>query len=164
MNKNKLKIILTGIILVLIILLIVIFMYNKNNKDRFNVSEVEKEITQKYKDLNLYALDKYDISLYLGLEYEEIPSSLFLTDFEQDEEDPKPFSPKSLVVVINTNDVDKYYDYFKDFVNYHISSTEDKKEIKRYDKAILEKGSNYVYFILGKDKKDIEKTILDFKN
>ena len=87
-------------------------MDNKNNKDRFNVSEVEKEITQKYKDLNLYALDKYDISLYLGLEYEEIPSSLFLTDFEQDEEDPKPFSPKSLVVVINTNDEDKYYDYF----------------------------------------------------
>ena len=164
MNKGKkIKILLISIIIILIVTILTVFLYSRNSKYKFDVIEVEKEIRENYKQLDLRTLDNFDVNLYFGLELDDNSSSLFLTDFTEDADNPTPFAPKHVIVLINTKEVDKYYESLDEFVSYHKMSTEDKKEIKLYDKAILEKGNNYIYLILGSERKDIEKTILKLK-
>lgn len=162
LNK-KMKISLTFILIIFIIILSTTLVLFNKSRVRFNIEESEKKLLSDYRYLDLYTLDEFDISLYFGLELKEIPSSLFLTDFELNKEEPAAFNPKVLVVIINSNTPSEYYDFFKDYSNMNINNSEDKKVVKFYKNAILKKGKNYMYFIAGKDKKDIEKTILNLK-
>ena len=41
------------------------------------------------------------------------------------------------------------------------SKDNDKKLAKKYEKAILKKGKNYVYLLLGDNPKDMEKKLLE---
>ena len=162
-TNKKIKVILTLIITVLVIILITTFALFIKNKPKFDTVELEKELLNDYRHLDIYALDQFDISLYFGLDYLDIPSSLFLTDFAIEEGKEEPFNPKVVIIVINSNDIQKYYDYFKDYINMNVNNAEDKKTKDFYKNAILKKGNNYLYFIAGKEKKNIEKTILDLK-
>ena len=160
-KKMKVGLILT-IVLLIIILLTSLILFHRN-RVKFDPVEIEKELLNDYRYLDLYALDEFDVSLYFGLDLRDIPSSLFLTDFEIEEGKEEAFNPKSVVVIINSSESDKYYDFFRDYINMNVNNSEDKKRIDFYKNSILEKGNNYMYFIAGKDKKNIEKTILDLK-
>lgn len=160
--SNKKKITLIASIAFLIIFIIgMIILINNNRKSKFDLDKIEKEMLKEYKELDIRTFDQYDISMYFGFDFNEIPSSLFLSDFAEDPEEPKPFSPKILIIIINTKDVDKYYDSLLGFIDLNENNNEDKKIAKLFNKAILKKGENYVYLVLGDNSKEIEKKLLE---
>ncbi len=160
--SNKKKITLIASIAFLIIFIIgMIILINNNRKSKFDLDKIEKEMLKEYKELDIRTFDQYDISMYFGFDFNEIPSSLFLSDFVEDSEEPKPFSPKILIIIINTKDVDKYYDSLLGFIDLNENNNEDKKIAKLFNKAILKKGENYVYLVLGDNSKEIEKKLLE---
>lgn len=160
--SNKKKITLIASIAFLIIFIIgMIILINNNRKSKFDLVKIEKEMLKEYKELDIRTFDQYDISMYFGFDFNEIPSSLFLSDFVEDSEEPKPFSPKILIIIINTKDVDKYYDSLLGFIDLNENNNEDKKIAKLFNKAILKKGENYVYLVLGDNSKEIEKKLLE---
>lgn len=162
--SNKKKITLIASIAFLIIFIIgMIILINNNRKSKFDLDKIEKEMLKEYKELDIRTFDQYDISMYFGLDFNEIPSSLFLSDFAENPEEPKPFSPKILIVIINTKDVDKYYDSLLGFIDLNKNNNEDKKIAKLFNKAILKKGENYVYLVLGDNSKEIEKKLLELQ-
>lgn len=160
--SNKKKITLIASIAFLIIFIIgMIILINNNRKSKFDLDKIEKEMLKEYKELDIRTFDQYDISMYFGFDFNEIPSSLFLSDFAENPEEPKPFSPKVLIIIINTKDVDKYYDSLLGFIDLNKNNNEDKKIAKLFNKAILKKGENYVYLVLGDNSKEIEKKLLE---
>ena len=66
---------------------------------------------------------------------------------------------KNHIIIINTKDYEYYKDIFVSHIDSYLLHSEDKKEVKLYKKAIVKADKNYVYFILSKKAKDIEKTV-----
>ena len=150
-------------LIVLIFLFIVFMIINNSKKTKFDLKVLEEKMIKEYKEYDIRTFDQYDISMYFGFDYNDIPSSLFLSDFVEDPEEPKPFAPKILIIIINTQKVDDYYDNLLGFVDLNKNNLEDKKMAKLYEKAIIKKGKNYVYLVLGDNPKDIEKKLLELK-
>lgn len=159
-NKKKITLI-VSIAFLIIFIIGMIILINNNRKSKFDLDKIEKEMLKEYKELDIRTFDQYDISMYFGFDFNEIPSSLFLSDFAENPEEPKPFSPKILIIIINTKDVDKYYDSLLGFIDLNKNNNEDKKIAKLFNKAILKKGENYVYLVLGDNSKEIEKKLLE---
>lgn len=155
--KNKKIVILIILFIVLIIgcLLFSVFMNNKS----YNIENIKTELINNYSDLR--ELDVYDVSMYFGIDLNDIPSSLFLTDFVEDSENHNPFLPKQLIIVINSNKIDEYYNILQGYLEINKSSLEDIKDIKRFDSTIIKRDKNRLYLILGNNKKDIEKIIME---
>lgn len=159
--KNK-NVLIVGIVALIVFVLGCLLLFNKNsNKTKFDLDLVQKEFMKEFKEYDVREFDQYDISMYFGLDFNEIPSSLFISDFSEDPDEPKPFAPKVLIIVINTQDAEDYYDSLLGFVDLNKNNLEDKKLAKKYEKAILKKGKNYVYLLLGDNPKDMEKKLLE---
>ena len=161
-NKKKITLI-VSIAFLIIFIIGMIILINNNRKSKFDLDKIEKEMLKEYKELDIRTFDQYDISMYFGFDFNEIPSSLFLSDFAENPEEPKPFSPKILIIIINTKDVDKYYDSLLGFIDLNKNNNEDKKIAKLFNKAILKKGKNYVYLVLGDNPKEMEKKLLELQ-
>ncbi|MBR3209966.1 MAG: hypothetical protein IKF82_06870 [Bacilli bacterium] len=151
--KNKL--IILFISLVLGILFILIFINNRP----YNIDSIKDKIINNYSEFGLRELDLYDVSMYFGIDLNDIPSSVFLTDFVESDENIGPFLPKHLVIVINSNKIDEYYNILKGYLDVNKSSFEDIKIINRFENAILKRNGNKLYLILGSNKKEIERII-----
>lgn len=163
MSKKKKIILIASIAFLLVFIVGMIILINNNRKVKFDLDKIEKEMLKEYKELDIRTFDQYDISMYFGLDFNEIPSSLFLSDFVENAEEPKPFSPKILIIIINTKEVDNYYDSLLGFIDLNKDNSEDKKIAKLFNKAILKKGKNYVYLVLGDNPKEMEKKLLELQ-
>ena len=64
-----------------------------------------------------------------------------------------------MIIVINTDSPEYYYDIFRSYLDSYILNLEDLDVVNMYKDAVLEKGDNYVYFILGQEAKLIENEI-----
>ena len=59
--------------------------------------------------------------------------------------------------------MDNYYDSLLGFIDLNKDNSEDKKIAKLFNKAILKKGKNYVYLVLGDNPKEMEKKLLELQ-
>ena len=156
--KNK-KIIIIGCVL-LFIVLVVILLFKIFNSKKFDLNKAKDYFTDNYSDIRTY--DQYDISNYFGIPFDEDDNYLFMGDFVDDPDAPKPFDPNELIVVINADNSSEYYELLKGFIDTNLMNQDDSKKIKLFDKAILKKGKKYTYLILGSKVKDKEKNLLKF--
>ena len=105
MNKTG-KIIIISITVIILITLPLIFL----KKNTVNLEEVEKTLLKEYE---LRKLEMNDISNYFGISEYDPDTMLFLTDFE---ESGKPFSPNTLIVIINNGKYKEYYNTLKGYI------------------------------------------------
>ena len=71
--KNKLIILFISFVLGILFILIFI-----NNRP-YNIDSIKDKIINNYSEFGLRELDLYDVSMYFGIDLNDIPSSVFLT-------------------------------------------------------------------------------------
>ena len=141
MNKTG-KIIIISITVILLITLPLIFL----KKNTVNLEEVEKFLLKEYE---LRKLEKDDISNYFGISEYDPDTMLFLTDFEESD---KPFSPNTLIVIINNGKYKEYYNILKGYIEMEINNSTTQERIELYNNTIIKPSSNYFYLIISNDK------------
>lgn len=140
MNKTN-KIIIISITVILLITLPLIFL----KKNIVNLEEVEKTLLKEYE---LRKLEMNDISNYFGISEYDPDTMLFLTDFEELD---KPFSPNTLIVIINNRKYKEYYNTLKEYIEMEIYNSTQKERIELYKNAIIKASSNCFYLIISND-------------
>ena len=150
---NKKILIIIGTIIVLAIIVILSLSSNNLNSD-LNLDDLKRNIFKQYNELNLRVLENEEIRNYFGIDLKDDIDSLFITDYFV-EENPKPFSPNVLIVVVNSKD---YHDYAT-----LLKNSLDMERVNKYKEAIIEEKRNYYYLALGTDK-NIVTIIEDFFN
>ena len=129
-----------------------LYLLRTNKKEDVNIDNVETILLRQFSDYNLRKLEKEDISNYFGMIMEEDVPYLFLTDFYEDETNPKPFSPNVLIVFINDSNYKEYANTLKDYVDCEIQNTIDQERLKLYNNKTIYEGSTYFYLVIGEDK------------
>ena len=150
MNKN-IKIILIVIIIIILIMLPLFLL----KKPKANLDELE---TILIKEFDLRKLENDEISNYFGITNNN-EETLFLTDFNELD---KPFSPNTLVVIVNNKDYKDYYSTLKGYIDTEISNTTIDR-IKLYQKAIIKTASSYFYLVISNDENIVKVIDNSFK-
>lgn len=156
-NKKKIIIIIGSL---LITILVILLLFKIFNSKKFDIKETTKYLTNNYSDIRVY--DQYDISNYFGIPFTEEDEYLFMGDFSDNPDNPKPFEPNELIIAINAENSNEYYEVLKGFIDTNLANVGEEKKIKLFDKAILKKGKKYTYLILGSKTKEKEKALLKF--
>lgn len=153
--KNKKKIIFIGILL-LVIVLIIIFFVTKANKKSYDVAAVQEQCIRYYSENGIRIMDFVDMTALFGTDLDESSDAMFLSNIDTLDD---PTLDSMIIVLINTDDPEYYYDIFRSYLDSYIMNLEDLEVVQMYRDSVLKKGNNYVYFILGKDAKIIESEI-----
>ena len=148
--SKKLIITISSIAIVVALSIIFILTINKNNDSKkYDFEKIENQLLRSYSEDNgLRKLDFMDISSLFGIDEQEIPDSLFLGNISPEENVKEDMM---LIILINTDNVDYYYDSLYSYIDSYKLYLEDENIIKLFDESILKKGSNYVYLIIGED-------------
>jgi len=156
--SKKLIITISSIALIVALAVIFILSINKNNNiKKYDFEKIENQLLRFYsEEKGLRKLDFMDISSLFGIDEQEIPDSLFLGNITTEENVKEDMM---LIILINTSEVDYYYDSLYSYIDSYKLYLEDENIIKLFDEAILKKGSNYVYLIIGEDPSLILKEI-----
>ena len=157
---NKKILIIIGTIIVLAI--IVILSLSSNHNSDLNLDDLKRNIFKQYSELNLRVLENEEIRNYFGIDLKEDIDSLFITDYIV-EDDPKPFSPNVLIVIINSKDYHDYATILKNYIDVEIMNSLDMERVNMYKETIIEENRNYYYLALGTDK-NIVKIIEEYFN
>lgn len=155
MNKKNIIIIIVVSILLLIACL---FMFKDRKKDmkNFDFIKIEEIMTRSYEEEGLKKLDFIDITSLFGIDNNDIPNSIFLGNINAEESNKENMM---LLIAINTNKVEYYYDCLYSYIESNKMNIENKEILKLYDSSILKKGLNYVYLIISEDPKLLEKEL-----
>ena len=159
MNKKILIIIGTIIVLAIIVIL---SLSSNNLNSNLNLDDLKRNIFKQYNEFNLRVLENEEIRNYFGIDLKDDIDSLFITDYFV-EENPKPFSPNVLIVVVNSKDYHDYATLLKNYIDVEIMNSLDMERVNKYKEAIIEEKRNYYYLALGTDK-NIVTIIEDFFN
>lgn len=150
MNKN-IKIILIVIVIIILIMLPLFLL----KKPKANLDELE---TILIKEFDLRKLENEEISNYFGITNNN-EETLFLTDFNELD---KPFSPNTLVVIVNNRDYKEYYSALKGYIDTEINNTTIDR-IELYQKAIIKTASSYFYLVISNDENIVKVIDNSFK-
>ena len=101
-------------------------------------------------------MDFIDMTNMFGISLDEASDATFLSNIDTFED---PTLDSMMIIVINTDSPEYYYDIFRSYLDSYILNLEDLDVVNMYKDAVLEKGDNYVYFILGQEAKLIENEI-----
>lgn len=134
------------------------FLFNRKKDYNIDLAKAEKLILKEYSDLNLRSYDDFEIYHYFGFE-EEDSSFLILSNYEEKENEV--FNPDDLVIIINSDNPNDYYDELNGFINSNINYFDDIDNIKKYESAIIKVGEKYIYLILGSQANNIKNTLED---
>ena len=152
MHNKRITILSAIIILVIGILVFVLYKPNKN----VDMDSLKDQLLLEYDEINEY--DESEISRYFGIDNEYLTSSLFITDYIEDE-DNYLFEPNELVMVIKTSNPKEVYTFLKGFVDSNINNRDNTSNLSLYTNSILKKKRNYVYLVMGSKNEKIEKII-----
>ena len=157
---NRKKMLIISILIIVLVVIISSIIFNNKLVKEYDIEKSKNLILEKYPELNLRELDYIDVSMYFGIDLNEIPSSLFLTDFYESEENTV-FNPNNLIIIINSKNIDNYYNTFRGYLDINKDNLENTEDIKKFENAILKKKKNKLYLVLGNKQEEIEKIIKD---
>ena len=158
---NKKLLIIIGAIVAIIIIVILSLTSSKDNSN-LNLDDLKRNIFKQYSELNLRVLEDEEIRNYFGIDLKDEIDSLFITDFNIDD-NPRPFSPDVLIVVINSKDYKDYATLLKDYIDVEIMNSTDMERVNKYKEAIIVDKKNYYYLVIGTDN-NIVKIIDQYLN
>lgn len=156
--KNK-KIIIVISIIVCIVLVIGLYISFSFSSKRYDISAIQNQCLKFYGDKNLRVMDFIDMTALFGTDFDELSDAVFMGNIKLEE---NYTDDTIMIVVINTDNSEYYYDLLKSHVDSYMMYSEDEILLKLYSESILVKEKNYVYFIVGKEAKVIEKEINAF--
>ena len=161
--KPKYKKILIGGVLTLVVSILLItlplIILNLFKVKEYDLEKIGYILKEEYSDLYLTEMDHIDVLNDYGFEKYDLENALFLKSLKLDNDGNDITEDKNHIIIINTKDYEYYKDIFVSHIDSYLLHSEDKKEVKLYKKAIVKADKNYVYFILSKKAKDIEKTV-----
>ena len=124
MNKKILIIIGTIIVLAIIVIL---SLSSNNHNSNLNLDDLKRNIFKQYNEINLRVLENEEIRNYFGIDLKDDIDSLFITDYFIEDE-PKPFSPNVLIVVVNSKDYHDYATLLKNYIDVEIMNSLEEHE------------------------------------
>lgn len=159
-NKINMKTIIIVIISLIILCAITLLLINVlKPKKSYNTEAIRTEMINYYDNLRL--MDFVDLTQLFGLDLSDTDNSVFMSNIELE----KPVTSDTImIIVINTNNTEYYYDIFKSFVDSYKLNTDDMDMLNYYDKVKLVQGDGYIYLLMGEDTVMLEKEINSFYN
>lgn len=154
-NKKNVLLSVLGILLIMIITVVINVVSNISWK-QYDIGAIQEQNLRYYSDNGLRIMDFIDMTSMFGISLDETNEATFLSNINPLDE---PTLDSMIVVVINTDSPEYYYDIFRSYLDSYILNLEDLDVVNMYKDAVLEKGDNYVYFILGQEAKLIESEI-----
>ena len=154
-NKKNVLLSVLGILLIMIITVVINVVSNISWK-QYDIGAIQEQNLRYYSDNGLRIMDFIDMTSMFGISLDETNEATFLSNINPLDE---PTLDSMIVVVINTDSPEYYYDIFRSYLDSYILNLEDLDVVNMYKDAVLEKGDNYVYFILGQEAKLIENEI-----
>lgn len=155
-KKTKLIIIVAMIIIFMIIIASILFISNKNKEKKYYVDDIQNQFISVYEEENLKILDFIDIISFFGIDTGEIEEYTFMSNMTTQDEINKDMI---FVVVINSDNASYYYDILYSYIESHLLHLEDTELLELFNNAIIKKGDNYTYMIIGSDAKMMEREI-----
>lgn len=150
--------ILVGLAGILLIALIVVLL-NIERPKTYDIETLKPLIINEFPTLYLSEMDQIDILTDFGFEKSEVPNALFLKSLQIDDNGNDITEEYNYVIIMNTENYEFYRDIFESHVDSNLRYTEDDSIYKIYEKAIIKCDKNYVYAIISKKSKEIEKLI-----
>lgn len=150
--------ILVGLAGILLIALIVVLL-NIEKPKTYDVEILKPLLINEFPTLYLTEMDHIDILTDFGFEKSEVPDALFLKSLQLDDNGNDITEEYNYVIIMNTENYEFYRDIFESHVDSNLRYTEDDEVYKLYEKAIIKCDKNYVYTIISKKSKEIEKLI-----
>lgn len=158
--KNNKKVYIVAIIVIILTIIASIFIFTNKEKDKkYYVDDIQKEFISVYQDDNLRILDFVDVISFFGINTGEIEEYTFMGNITTEDEINKDMI---FVVVINSDNATYYYDALYSYVESHLLHIEDIELLELFNNAIIKKGTDYTYMILGKEAKTMEEEINSF--
>ena len=144
--------------LLIIILIFLILSLGTDKSKTYDIEKLQSILVNEFEDLHLRNMDHKDLLNKFGINKEEIPNNLVLMSYVGDEQGNN-IAEENYVLIINTEDYQYYYDMLSSQIDSVTRYTEDKEEFDLYSNAIIKSDKNYVYMIISKEAKSIEKVI-----
>lgn len=154
-NKKNVLLSVLGILLIMIITVVINVVSNISWK-QYDIGAIQEQNLRYYSDNGLRIMDFIDMTSMFGIPLDETNEATFLSNINPLDE---PTLDSMIVVVINTETPEYYYDIFRSYLDSYIINLEDSDVVQMYRDAVLKSGDNYVYFILGRESKIIESEI-----
>ena len=170
-KSNKIKrYMLIFIIVIIILSLSYIISKNfisKNNK-KYDVNIVEKRFLDYYSDLNFESFQSNDVALYFTISPPITSETVMIGNFNPNEEIKDELIDPNIILLISNitkDECNEYYDALSAFIlSYKDGVNIDEKLSNLYKNAILKKGDNYIYLIIGTYSNTIEKELNELYN
>lgn len=150
--------ILVGLAGILLIALIVVLL-NIERPKTYDIQKLKPLIINEFPTLYLTEMDHIDILTDFGFEKNEVSEAIFLKSLQLDDEGNDITKEDNYVIIMNTEKYEFYRDIFESHIDSNLRYTEEDDVYKLYEKAIIKSDKNYVYAIISKKSKEIEKLI-----
>lgn len=156
MNKKKVIVISSALILFSVLVVILFISFNKKIVKSYDIEVLKEQTIRYYDDQGIRLMDFIDTTNQFGISNIDIDNSLFMSNISNEEQ---LSSDMLMLVVMNTNNPTYYYDIFQSYIDTNKLNITEEDTLELFNKSILVKGDNFVYFIVGKDSKTMEKEI-----
>lgn len=156
MNNKKTVLLIVICLTLLMVLTVAINVISNVSWKEYNVGAVQEQCIRYYEEKGIRLMDFIDMTNMFGISLDEASDATFLSNIDTFED---PTLDSMMIIVINTDSPEYYYDIFRSYLDSYILNLEDLDVVNMYKDAVLEKGDNYVYFISGQEAKLIENEI-----
>ena len=162
-NNKSVLIVFIGILILVVMGIILIV---RNDNKTFDLASVSSQFTGYYSDINLEELEKENIDYYFSIPTSEIENALLLSNFNPNEysvNDEEEITPCLLLLLsdLSKEELNEYYDSLNAFIiSYTNSDSQNKELVSLYKNAILRRGYNYIYLIMGENNKILESELM----
>jgi len=152
------------ILFIVLILGLIVFIGISNSKiDKYDLTKISQKIENHYKDENLEIVHEEDVISYFPIPTEYMSTSVLAANFNPnvEQDDYKNAHLIFFVTELKKNDRDDVYEFLEGFAkSYSMKYVEDADLEEIMANAIVKKGKDYVYLILGSRNKEMEEDLL----
>ena len=162
-HKFNKKIFLIIPFIILIIGLIVFIGISSSKIKEYDITKISQKIESHYKDENLEIIKEEDVINYFPIPSEYFNSSILATNYNPnvDQDDYKNAHLIFFVTKLNKKDRDDIYEFLEGFAkSYSMKYVKNADLEEMMANAIVKKGKDYVYLVLGSRNKEMEEDLL----
>ena len=162
-HKFNKRLFLIILFIVLILGLFVFIGISSSSIKEYDLNNIALKFDTYYKDENLVRVEDEDVVNYFGIPSDYISSSILVTNFNpnEDQDDYKNANLILFVTKLNKDDRDSIYESLEGYVkSYSMKYVPNADLEEMMANAIVKKGEDYIYLILGSRNKEMEDDLL----